>query len=367
LTLFFILILAGLNSASAQFVLTHKSCDGIRGEWPLLPPQPRIVAQSAWVFCTATETRAIGALSGIHRFKYDLQKLENGVFQTIRTIRTDSRWVEFDDLDDGTYRVAGWINGTDNVDVWPYQDPCGGSPPLGKRLKSEEGTSLLSVNTLTLGEPQVGFVLADVNFNNRFCKDEIATTGGIYMVTDLSVLLPQGNDLTVGETDWRIDICREDGDGGCTHWTSTYWQEGEVPDVVNLLTDVWQLHHEWTFWGGDYRVTLAIGQDNCVPYKSITQQFYVRDENCRQAKVDQTLQITVFPNPANQKIIFDGLPTYSSDVPYRIVDFSGRQVSTGVLPTFNSSINVNMLPPGMYVIMLEIEGAVSSERFVIAR
>lgn len=363
----FIVFTLSFNLAEAYiWELNHTSCNSLRVESPFVLPAPRIINQASIVSCDGTKFRSIGSLPSINRFTYRLyKKHSNGGWSLIKTTSTDAVAQNYTGLQDGTYYVRIDVNGSDNVNVWPYNDPCGGSPPLGKRFNSNISDWSITPEA-TIGDPQVGFVLADNNFNNIFCKDDISNAGGIFMLTDLSPSIPNA-DLTTGETHYRIDICRI-GVSGCSHWTSTYWQEGKVPDVVNLLTDVWQLHHNWTFWGGDYRVTLAIRQENCVSYRSLTTTFYVRDDNCREGKINlENLELTVYPNPSMDEIFFKGLPSHLTSIHYRILDISGRAVSSGILPAFNASVNVHNLQPGMYVIGLEIDGEMNTLRFVVAQ
>ncbi|MCR9102129.1 MAG: T9SS type A sorting domain-containing protein [bacterium] len=81
----------------------------------------------------------------------------------------------------------------------------------------------------------------------------------------------------------------------------------------------------------------------------------------------ENLELTVYPNPSMDEIFFKGLPSHLTSIHYRILDISGRAVSSGILPAFNASVNVHNLQPGMYVIGLEIDGEMNTLRFVVAQ
>lgn len=347
--------------------LNHTSCNSLRVESPYVLPAPRIIVQASIVSCDGKNFRSIGNLPSINRFTYKLyKKHSNGGWILTKTTSTDAVSQHYTGLQDGTYRVHIHVNGSDSEDVWPYQNPCGGMPPLGKRFNSNISDESYTPEA-TIGDPQVGFVLADNNNNDVFCQDDITANGGILMLTYLSNL---DLDLTTGETHYRIDICKDPFGSSCDKWTSTYWQEGPVPDAVNLLTDVWQLHHStWTFWNDYYEVNLAISQDNCVSYDNYRMIFRVLPAGgeCRLRTIEEEIHLSVYPNPSINEIFFEGIPPNSSSMPYQILDISGRAVSSGILPAFNASVNVHNLQPGMYVIGLEIDGKMNTLRFVVAQ
>lgn len=331
LLLFF--TLASSHQVFAEFVLLRTSCNSIRVEWQGVPFVGNIVIGSRQADCPAHGLRWIGA-GTISRFSYRLQKKVDSPFDQWdnigNPINTDATAQNYNNLSDGIYRVLIVATGAHNDDVWSYQNPCG--LLLGKRYNFLGSANILT-NNITIGRPTVGFFLADLNFNNIFCQDDIDSQGGIYMVTSVS-----GIDLTKAETHYAIDICKVDNsvEGGCLPWTSTYWQEGEVPDVVNLLTDVWQLHHQYEFWLGEYRVQLAIAQEGCVSWMSATETFFVVEAGspCRQsAQEKEELNLSIFPNPSSGQINFKGLPPHVTAMPYRIIDISGRSVADGLLPS----------------------------------
>ncbi|MCG8331457.1 MAG: T9SS type A sorting domain-containing protein [Chitinophagales bacterium] len=366
-----ILISSLSTSTFAQFVLTRLSCDDLRVEWQG-PPLPFVgfdIALATGTFSCQGDPvpRTIGQ-GTIHRFSYHLQRLQNGSFQTVSTSKTNATFSEFHNLSDGTYRVTIGINGIEDVNVYPMNTPCF-AQPLGKKHNPSNFSSAIS-NTLEVGENtvDVGFILADANANNIFCQDDIIAAGGIFMLTDLN---PLGPDLTTGETDYRVDLCKLNPlTGGCDIWTSTYWQAGEAPASINLLTDVWTLHHStWTFWRGDYKVTLAVQQDNCVSYESASSTFTVVEPggNCRKGIIKNLFDISIYPNPSSDRIHLTGVPQNQVATPYQILDISGKPVSTGSLTTYDSFIDISLLQPGIYIIRMEMEGNIVSERFVVAR
>jgi len=72
--------------------------------------------------------------------------------------------------------------------------------------------------------------------------------------------------------------------------------------------------------------------------------------------------VMVFPNPVSEKISFLGLG--SPVAKYEIRELSGRAIQRGVWNEHNSSINVESLPPGFYIVQLEgLAGSISISRF----
>ncbi len=360
-------IVFSFNFAEAYiWELNHTSCNSLRVESPFVLPSPKIYVQAQILSCDGENFLALGSPPSIHRFTYKLcvKQHPNDAWVLIKSTATDAISQHYTGLQDGIYYVRIDVNGSDNVDIYSYFNPCG-SPPLGKRFNSNISDWYITPEA-TIGDPQVGFILEDNNNNDRFCQPDIVAAGGIF----LSTISSSGADLTTGETHYRIDICKDPFGSSCDKWTSTYWQEGPVPDVVNLLTDVWQLHHStWTFWKDFYEVNLAISQDNCVSYDNYRKIFRVVEAggNCRLRTIEEEIHLSVYPNPSIDEIFFEGIPPRSSPMPYQILDISGRAVSSGILPAFNASVNVHNLQPGMYVIGLEIDGKMNTLRFVVAQ
>ncbi len=61
--------------------------------------------------------------------------------------------------------------------------------------------------------------------------------------------------------------------------------------------------------------------------------------------------ITIFPNPTNGVIHFTNIT--QEPLPYSIFDLSGKLVKTGTLSTYNNSINMRLLPPGIYLLITD--------------
>ncbi|MCB0704629.1 MAG: T9SS type A sorting domain-containing protein [Saprospiraceae bacterium] len=106
------------------------------------------------------------------------------------------------------------------------------------------------------------------------------------------------NTNTNDETEWFIAICMQNiGDlpsDPCLGWTSNQvngnWNQGQVPDSpINLLTDVWQLHHpDWDFWPNlQYTVQLAVRNKPCVSWEAYYVTFIV--EECSVDVINYTI------------------------------------------------------------------------------
>lgn len=129
--------------------------------------------------------------------------------------------------------------------------------------------------TMGIGDPPVAsFNIVDesLNTSSSFCYGE-------------PVLFQ--NTGTEDEEEWYIQICQRNiGDPTenypCLNWTSNKinnvdWQQGEVPNQLDLLKDVWQFHHsQWQFWEGyQYTVTLAINNNPCYQWVDDVNTFVV--------------------------------------------------------------------------------------------
>jgi hypothetical protein len=288
---------------------------------------------------------------------FRLYKKNGSVWNLVQTkLSNFSTVMEFTGLAAGTYRVEGryaqMLDGTciTVYDVWGRVVGCKGG--------------LLSAgdsNELEVGNPTVGGVLFDVSGmpgNNVFCKVDISSQGGVYLNTP----------STFGETEWQISICRQEeipGVGNCEHYTSTGWNSGQMPDIVNLLTDVWQLHHSWTFWGGEYTVQLAIKKDNCTTWLSDNVVFEVVDSGCRIGNFAEN-NINLFPNPTTNTIQFEGLEAYGNkDIRYNVFNVSGQLIKTDYLLSTGYPIDVHDLKAGIYVIQLDLDGQIVTKRFTV--
>lgn len=360
-----VLLIAGLflfSPIQSQFVIDKLSCDDVKVRWDGIPFSSANLFNQAGVWpCGPNEFRAIAGAS-ITRFSYQLQRLQGAQFvNTGNPTATSATQLTFNDLSDGTYRVMISIRASDNLPVFSNANPCG--PPIGERFNNNNSGTEVS-ETFEIGDLNPAFFLGDANFNNIFCDDDVDNAGGIYMNTT----------GTFGETGFAISICLRDqiNPSNCYAWTSTYWQPGQVPTIVNLLTDVWQLHHPgWEFWGDGeriYEVQLAVNQSNCNSWESYTETFKVVDNgNCRIGENKKNLEITLFPNPVSDQFRIRGLEAMESSISYRIMDMSGRAIVSEELVPFNHVIDVSHYSAGIYVISINVEDQIISKRFSVIK
>ncbi|MEP7317953.1 MAG: Calx-beta domain-containing protein, partial [Panacibacter sp.] len=77
--------------------------------------------------------------------------------------------------------------------------------------------------------------------------------------------------------------------------------------------------------------------------------------------VRNELQVTVFPNPAKNTMIVNGLN--GNNIPIEITDMFGKPF---IRQTINQKepVNISMLPPGNYVIKLLYPGSIRTVKFV---
>lgn len=272
----------------------------------------------------------------------------------------------FENLPQGRYRVKGYYAAyLDGVCYPVVTAPFGYVVGCAGVWVVDETTSVMEV-----GQPTAAGIVLDFSgtyMNGIFCQIDIQSQGGIALYTT----------NTYGEDAWAVSICHEDGFGDCTAWTSTYWQEGQVPEVINLLTDVWQLHHEWWFWEGTYTVQLAVAQSGCGDYAWVTTPDPITFDvlgsgvtsGCR---IDNTLtgeeDVMLYPNPASQQISIKGLDHILLDegsLSYQIFDAQGRRATQGNLPVPNYPIGIESLSAGVYILQINLNGQLINKRFSV--
>jgi hypothetical protein len=213
-------------------------------------------------------------------------------------------------------------------------------------------------NEIEVGYPNIAGVILDLSGqvgNGFFCESDISAQGGIYM----------DNSNTFGESGWMVSICLKDDFIGCLAWTSTYWQEGRIPQTMNLLTEVWKLHHpDWNFWQGQYEVQVAVYKNFCTSWEAQHYTFYVVSSGCRIDEND-TFEVSLFPNPASDYLQLTGLEMVKSEMMYRILDMSGRIIARDFLINPNYPISLGGLKNGLYVLQIEAGDRLINKRFTV--
>jgi hypothetical protein len=76
----------------------------------------------------------------------------------------------------------------------------------------------------------------------------------------------------------------------------------------------------------------------------------------------------LYPNPAENKVSFILNRTLLSDINYMIYDVSGKKIMEGTLDKnqTNTSINVDVLTPGLYLVQLTTNQWQSTQRLMIS-
>jgi len=265
-----------------------------------------------------------------------------------------STTVEFTGLSDGVYRVEGYYSQALDGICYPAYNYVGQEVGcIGTWVFDEIS------NEMEVGNPIVSGVLLDVSGeagNNIFCSEDVNNQGGIYLNTA----------GVYGESDWNISICQKNASGGCSNWTGIGWQETPMPNTINLLTDVWQFHHSgWDFWNGTYEVQFAANKDNCTGWVSQLITFDVVTDDCRTLGRDDRFELTLFPNPATDRIQLNGLENVKGDVQYQVYNVGGQKVTEDYLLSPAYPINVEELESGMYILQLNVNNEVINKRFII--
>lgn len=80
-------------------------------------------------------------------------------------------------------------------------------------------------------------------------------------------------------------------------------------------------------------------------------------------ETDETHEISIFPNPASDHILFTGV----ADAQWEIVGMEGNVVKTGWMNSSTAEVNVEDLAAGMYVMRVNSGTEVRCSRFIIRR
>ncbi|MCG8329777.1 MAG: T9SS type A sorting domain-containing protein [Chitinophagales bacterium] len=198
--------------------------------------------------------------------------------------------------------------------------------------------------------------------NDVFCKDHLDAIGTVPLLGGAQ-----------NETGWSIDICqRNPGQtSGCINWTGTGWQSGPMPETVDLLNDVWRFHHSnWDFWPGyEYKVQVAFSKTGCDSWNAEDFTFSVvpGSSGCRilDGFESQDVEVHLFPNPTSDFIQLSGWEIPEDGTPYQIIDITGKKVKQDHLSDYRSSVAIDDLSKGIYIIQLEINDSIISKRFTV--
>ncbi len=357
----FMVNLAFGQSASA----THTSCNSIK-----VVVTPGVVSDLYYpgecVCCDSGHPKACGesctfdhvlAYGHVYGAMYTLQEKISGIYYNVGDpIDSDFPTKTYGNLPTGrVFRVRVLLRGTDGTPVYGYDNPCFPTP-IGRMYVWGSGTTVYTPD-IEIGVPVPAGALFDGSgtpANNVFCTNDIT-----------NFLLFSGA-TSFAEVNWWVDICKiGTGGSGCSQWNYTNWQTGQV-GFVDLLNQVWRLGHpDWSFTPGQYRMTLALAQNPCEDWVSMSIPFTVVNGGCRRA-AQQSPPILVFPNPANNTIQFHGLEMWKSeDLFFKILDINGRTVTEDYLPSRALPIDVSSLNDGLYVIQIKGGENFSTQKFSV--
>jgi hypothetical protein len=169
-----------------------------------------------------------------------------------------------------TYKVEAYISSAASGCVIALRDPNTGQLSCIGQWDFFDET-----DDMEIGQPNllVQDIDTDSNNNGTHCYSNIIANGGVLMNSIISF----------ADRGWQVQICQENQFGtGCDNWTHTGWQSGELPQNLNLLTDVWQQNHpSWQFWAGKtFTVTVAIKNVPCDGWFSRQFSFTVVNSGC---------------------------------------------------------------------------------------
>jgi len=169
-----------------------------------------------------------------------------------------------------TYKVETYTSSVQNGCVIGLRDPS-----TGQEACIGQWNFYNETDDMEIGQPAMASSIVSTDSNNDgvHCYGNIINNGGVIL----------NNFIAFADRGWQVQICQQNTNGsGCANWTHTGWQPGELPQNLNLLTDVWQLNHpSWQFWAGKtYEVTVAIKNVPCDSWFSRSYQFTVTNSSC---------------------------------------------------------------------------------------
>ncbi|MEM7572439.1 MAG: T9SS type A sorting domain-containing protein [Bacteroidota bacterium] len=316
------------------------------------------------------------------RSLFRIERKNGFVYEVVddRRNRGDGRRMRFNNLTDGTYRVTAF-----RIVETPNNFPTGGSclPAFridGRRLGCDGSTEFIGQFEVELGFPSSDPVLLAPNgspsSNNEYCEDEVLPGDGL-------ILEPNA----FGGTKWRIDIDMLRADGSSRNYRTSGWNDGSMPESIDILNEVWRVGNTWRFWasssdgaaGTRYRVRVVQSKPtDCTGWQpeEIFFRVFPSSTGCRPGNFDddlsvysgnENLDLAVFPNPADGEIRIRGLEQAAGAVNYQILDLSGRLLRTQSLQQADIVIPTTDLMNGTYLLQLELaDGYRTTKRFVVS-
>jgi hypothetical protein len=146
---------------------------------------------------------------------------------------------------------------------------------------------------------------------------------------------------------------------GGSNYQSSGWQEGHIEDY-----DLWGLwtrngtRSGWRFWNNkEFRVQVVLENTSCR--NGVWNQKFGTFTTCANGGCrfleNRDLPISIFPNPAEDLIVFKNLIVLPEDVYiFTISDMAGKIIRTDRLP--GNEIDIQDLKTGAYVINIEVNG-----------
>jgi PKD repeat protein len=108
----------------------------------------------------------------------------------------------------------------------------------------------------------------------------------------------------------------------------------------------------------------AFRGDKCCTEEII---IFVSQATKQNDKPEPTNNLKVVPNPNNGEFLLVSKANLESDIEYHIVAFeTGKVVLTGMIKSKSKDpINLGHVPPGIYIVIYNIEGIWEGEKFIV--
>ena len=78
------------------------------------------------------------------------------------------------------------------------------------------------------------------------------------------------------------------------------------------------------------------------------------------------ISISVFPNPATNKISIEG-DFLNEEVQLQLTDMLGREIKTGILTKTKTTIDVSEVQEGIYFLILQTINATATKKIIVQR
>ena len=138
-----------------------------------------------------------------------------------------------------------------------------------------------------------------------------------------------------------------------------------INSQTETIYDAFSNIHTETDFDADSLLSLQIDQKRYFfysQYEEFEQEEEEEEEEWMVGLENPSLDISIAPNPAEDFIILQ-MPN-NSRVNYQIVDFYGRKILAGTVNSEISSIDLNPLRSGTYLIICEMDGKMNQIKFI---